>query len=66
MKKKKPMGGLPWWSSGEESACQCRGHRFDPWSGMIPHASDQLSPYATAAKSAHSRACALQQEEPPQ
>ena len=22
--------GLPWWSSGEESACQRRGHRFDP------------------------------------
>ena len=20
------------------SACQCRGHRFDPWSGKIPHA----------------------------
>ena len=24
---------LPWWSSGYESACHCRGHRFDPWSG---------------------------------
>ena len=22
--------GLPWWLSGEESACQCRGHRFNP------------------------------------
>ena len=27
--------GLPWWSSGEESTCQCRGHEFDPWSGKI-------------------------------
>ena len=22
--------GLPWWSSGWELACQCRGHRFNP------------------------------------
>jgi len=21
--------GLPWWYSGEEYACQCRGHRLD-------------------------------------
>ena len=21
----------PWWSSGKASACQCRGHWFDPW-----------------------------------
>ena len=26
-----------------ESTCQCKGHRFDPWSGKIPHASRQLS-----------------------
>ena len=25
--------GLPWWSSGKESALQYRGHGFDPWSG---------------------------------
>ena len=24
--------GLPWWFSGKESTCQCRGHRFNPWS----------------------------------
>ena len=23
------------------------GHRFDPWSGKIPHAVEQLSPYVT-------------------
>ena len=22
--------GLPWWSSGWKSTCQCRGYRFDP------------------------------------
>ena len=35
--------GLPWWLSGYESAWQCRGHGFDPWSGKIPHAVEQLS-----------------------
>ena len=28
--------GLPCWASGEDSACHCRGHGFDPWSGKIP------------------------------
>ena len=36
--------GLPWWRSGWESACQCRGRGFKPWSGNIPHAAEQLSP----------------------
>ena len=26
-----------------------RGHRFEPWSGKIPHAAEQLSPCAAAA-----------------
>ena len=30
----------PWWLSGKESACQCRRHGFDPWSGKIPHAAE--------------------------
>ena len=46
-KKKNIETGLPWWLSGKESACQCKRHRFDPWSGKIPHAMDQLSPCAT-------------------
>ena len=25
--------GLPWWSSGEESALQCGGLGFHPWYG---------------------------------
>ena len=28
--------GLPCWSSGYESTCQCRGHGFDPRSRRIP------------------------------
>ena len=28
--------GLPWWLSGEESACQCKRCGFDPWIGKIP------------------------------
>ena len=24
----------------KESACQCRGHGFEPWSGKIPHAAE--------------------------
>ena len=36
--------GLPWWRSGWGSACQCRGRGFEPWSGRIPHAAEQLGP----------------------
>ena len=32
-----------WWSSDKESACQCRGHRFNSWYRMISHAAEQLS-----------------------
>ena len=42
--------GLPWWRSGWESACRCRGHGFEPWSGKIPHAADQLGPWATTTE----------------
>ena len=35
------------WLSGKESACQCRRHRFHPWSGKIPRATERLSPSAT-------------------
>ena len=44
--------GLPWWRSGWESACQCRAHGFEPWSGKIPHAAEQLGPWATTTESA--------------
>ena len=44
--------GLPWWHSGWESACQCREHGFEPWSGKIPHAVEKLGPWATIAEPA--------------
>ena len=34
---------LPWWLSGEEFACQCTRHRFNPSSRKILHATEQLS-----------------------
>ena len=44
--------GLPWWCSGWESACQCRGLGFEPWSGKIPQAAEQLGPWATTTEPA--------------
>ena len=35
--------GLCWWLSGKKSACQCRRHGFDHWSGTIPRAAKHLS-----------------------
>ena len=46
----KSFTGLSWWHSGWESACQCRGHGFEPWSGKIPHAAEWLGPWATIAE----------------
>ena len=48
----KTKWGLPWWRSGWESACRCRGHGFEPWSGKIPHAAEQLGPWATTTEPA--------------
>ena len=42
--------GLPWWLSGKESSCQCRRHRCSPWPGKTPHATGQLSPWATTTE----------------
>ena len=36
--------GLSWQSSGKESAYQCKGHGFDPWSGKTPDAAGQPGP----------------------
>ena len=52
---KSQLLGLPWWLQEEESACRCRRHGSDSWSGRIPHAAEQLSPCAMA-KSLCSRA----------
>ena len=48
----KKLTELPWWRSGWESACQCRGHGFEPWSGRIPHAAERLGPWATTTEPA--------------
>ena len=52
MQIKTTMRGLPWWRSGWEFACQCRGHGFKPRSGKIPHAAEQLGPWATITEPA--------------
>ena len=44
--------GFPWWRSGWESACQFRGHGFEPWSGKIPHAAEQLGLWVTITEPA--------------
>ena len=41
---KKMLQGFPGGSSGKESACQCRGRGFDPWSQKISHASGATKP----------------------
>ena len=51
--------GLPLWPRGSESACQCRGHGSDPWSGKIPHAAEQLA-RAPQLLTQDPRACELQ------
>ena len=62
----KDVRGLPWWFSGKESACQGRRHGFNPCTGKIPHAEEQLSPRATTTEARTPKAYAPQQEKPPQ
>ena len=55
--------GLPQWSSGEESALQCKAWEFDPcWRAKTPHASEQLRPCTatTASLSRYKRSCTTQ------
>ena len=74
---KKPRHRVLWWSSGWESSSTRRLHGFDPWSGKIPHATEQPSWYAITTeplspihwgcvlqvfKPTCPRACAPQQE----
>ena len=40
--------GFPWWSSGKESAVQCKEHGFNAGGGTkIPHAAGQLNSQST-------------------
>ena len=50
--------GLPWWCSGQESACQCKGHGFNLWFRKIPHVEGQLSPCNRSYWACMPRACA--------
>ena len=38
--------GFHWWYSVWESACQCRGHGFDPWPGKTARATGPLTCWA--------------------
>ena len=42
LKRKNQCLELLSWLSGKETTCQCRRHRFHPWSRKIPHASEPL------------------------
>ena len=44
----------------KESARQCRGRAFNPWSRRIPQATEQLSPCTTTTEAVYPGACALQ------
>ena len=46
------LPGLLWWLNGKECTYQRRRHGFDPWSGKLPHAVQQLSPCATTPEPA--------------
>ena len=52
-------------SSGQESACWCRGHGFDPWYRKTPHSMEQLSLCAPPTE-AHTPRAFAPQEQPPQ
>ena len=43
---------------------QCRGHRFNPWSGKIPHAKGQLSLWAATPEPTCSSYWSLRSREP--
>ena len=47
LKTKNQCLGLSSWLSGKEPTCQCRRHRFHPWSRKIPYAEKQPSPCIT-------------------
>ena len=56
---KKVHMGLPRWFSGQESACQCRGHGLDHRSRKIPCAMEELT---LGARTTEARAPELRSE----
>ena len=55
---------LPWWSSGWESACQCRGHRFNSCQGRFHMLQGNWVLKPQLWKLLHPRPHAFQQEKP--
>ena len=51
------LSGLLWWYSGYKSAYRCRGLRFDPRPGKIPHAVEQLNLCVTTIESTLQSLC---------
>ena len=62
---KSAVKDFPGGTVDKQSACQGRGHGFDSRSRKIPHAMEQLGPFAATAEAHVPRACALQQKKPP-
>ena len=56
--------GLPWRCSGWDSACRCRPHGLDSWSGKIARAAEQRSPGVTTTEACEPKARASRQEKP--
>lgn len=57
------VSGLPWWSNGSDSACQCKGQGLIPAPGRV-HV-PRSSRACVALLSPHAKACAPQREKPP-
>ena len=49
-RKSKHMWGLPWWPSGQQSACQCRGHEVQSLVREDSTYLGQLSPCVTTTE----------------
>ena len=62
---KSKLGGLPWWSSGWESAGQCGGHRFDPCSRVCASQQEKPPPWEACAPQLESSLCSPQLEKSP-
>ena len=58
-----PSQNYPGQDFSAGSVCQSRGHRFNPWSGRVPLAAEQLSPRTTTTEPTP-RVRAPQQEKP--
>ena len=58
-------GDFPGGPVDKNSPCQCRGHRFDPCFGKIPHTVGQVSPCAASTEVHAPIAYAPQQGKPP-